>query len=94
MGGHCPKQCGKVHADLFGLDGCTFNNALTQDEKDEHKVKLDKYLQAKNSSNKEEKEKAVKPQTILNEAQKRSIKDRVKELIELADGKEAICLMC
>ena len=68
VGGHCPKQCGKAHADLFGNDGCTFNNALTQDEKDEHKVKLDKYLQLKNSKDKEEKDKAVKPQTMLNEA--------------------------
>ena len=89
MGGFCPKQCGKSHADIFSHDGCKFSNAHTDEEKEELKKEHDEYVTAKKKDRT-----TPKPALKLNAAQKVSIEERAKELIVLKDAKNPVCLMC
>ena len=37
-GDYCPKECGRLHADLFSHDGCPYSESRTTDEKGEMKT--------------------------------------------------------
>ena len=89
VGGFCPKQCGKPHADIYGHDGCKHSNAHTDEEKEELKKEHEAYVRAKKLD-----KTTKKPALKLNASQKLSIEERAKELIVLKSEKDPACLMC
>ena len=81
-----------MHGDMFGLDGCTFSNALSNEEKQQQLKDNLQAIQAQ--SDQADGKKLNKKVKTLNTAQKDAIMGRVKQLLSLRDGKNVECLMC